>query len=160
MEWYTKVISNQSESSLTVLPYSSHYIHRDYPGLVVGAIHQMMFPNVDMALRKTLLENGLDSCIKQCKKIKATYPPGLLTEGTLNKLGYQELNLEHINAAIALFELNTKMYPYAFNVFDSLGEAYLKAGEKDKAIKNYEKSIALNPSNTNAVSVLKKLKEK
>jgi pimeloyl-ACP methyl ester carboxylesterase len=160
MEWYAKVISNQSESSLTVLPYSSHYIHRDYPGLVVGAIHQMMFPNVDIVLKKTLLENGLDSCIKQCKKIKATYPSGSLTEGTLNKLGYQELNLEHINAAIALFELNTTMYPDAFNVYDSLGEAYLKAGKKDKAIRNYEKSIVLNPSNTNAIRVLKKLKEK
>ena len=160
MEWYAKVISNQSESSVTVLPYSSHYIHRDYPGLVVAAIHQMMFPNVDMVLRKTLLQNGLDSCIKQCKKIKATYPPGLLTEGTLNKLGYQELKLGHINAAIALFELNTKMYPDAFNVYDSLGEAYLKAGKNDRAIKNYQKSIVLNPSNTNAVTVLKKLKEK
>ena len=160
MEWYTKVISNQSESSLTVLPYSSHYIHRDYPGMVVTAIHEMMFPNVDIALRETLVENGLDSCIRQYKKIKASYPSGLLTEGTLNKLGYQELNLGHINAAIALFELNTKMYPQAFNVYDSLGEAYLKAGKKDKAIKSYEKTIMLNPSNTNAVSVLKKLKEK
>jgi pimeloyl-ACP methyl ester carboxylesterase len=56
MEWYAKSISNQSESSLTVLPYSSHYIHRDYPGLVVSAIRQLMFPNADIALKKTLLE--------------------------------------------------------------------------------------------------------
>jgi len=158
MEWYTKVISNQTVSNLTVLPNSSHYIHRDYPGLVVAAIHQMMFPNVDIVLGATLLENGVDSCIAQYKKMKARYPPGVLTEGSLNKLGYQELNRSHLSAAIALFGLNVQMYPESFNVYDSLGEAFMKAGQKDKAVKNYEKSIGLNPSNTNAVNILKKLK--
>src|SRR5438034_420044 len=33
------------------------------------------------------------------------------------------------------------------NTYDSLGEAYGVAGEKDLAIKNYEKSIELNPKN-------------
>jgi pimeloyl-ACP methyl ester carboxylesterase len=153
MEWYAKVISNQTVSNLTVLPYSSHYIHRDYPGLVVAAIRQMMLPN-------TLLEFGVDSCIGQYKKMKASYPDDVLTEGTLNKLGYQELNQGHVNAAIGLFNLNTKMYPEEYNTYDSLGEAYMKAGQKDKAIKNYEKSLSLNPSNGNAVTVLKKLKGK
>lgn len=157
MEWYAKIISNQSESNLTVLPYSSHYIHRDYPGLVVAAIHQMMFPNVDIALGKTLQKNGVDSCMQQYKKMKASYPIGSLTEGILNKLGYIELNRGDTRAAIALFELNTKMYPASFNVYDSLGEAYMKAGKKDEAIKNYKKSLALNPSNTNAVNILKKI---
>jgi pimeloyl-ACP methyl ester carboxylesterase len=158
MEWYTKVVSNQAESSLTVLPTSSHYIHRDYPGLVVAAIHELLFPNADIVLAKTLQKKGVDSCIAQYKKIKAGYPPPSLAEGTLNKLGYQALNRGETDAAIALFELNTKMYPDSFNVFDSLGEAYMKAGNKDKAIKNYEKSIALNPSNTNAGEMLKKIK--
>ena len=158
MEWYAKIIANQSESSLTVLPASSHYIQRDYPGLVVAAVHQMMFQNADTRLGKILTEKGVDSCIAQYKKIKAGYPVGLVTEGTLNKLGYQELSRGHVGAAISLFELNTIMYPKAFNVYDSLGEAYMKAGKKDEAIKNYQKSIALNPSNTNAVSILKKLK--
>jgi len=158
MEWYTKVISNQTESSLTVLPFSSHYIQRDYPGLVVAAVHRMMFQNADIKLEKTLIEKGVDSCIAQYKKIKAGYPPGSVTEGTLNKLGYQELSREHVRAAISLFKLNTIMYPKAFNVYDSLGEAYMKAGNKDEAIKNYQKSIALNPSNMNAVTILKKLK--
>jgi tetratricopeptide (TPR) repeat protein len=78
----------------------------------------------------------------------------------LNRLGYQQLNRGQLDAAIALFELNATMYPGAFNVFDSLGEAYMKAGNKQKAIINYEKSIALNPSNTNALNALKKLRSK
>ena len=44
-------------------------------------------------------------------------------------------------------------------MYDSLGEAYMKAGEKELAIQNYEKSLQLDPKNMNAVEMLKKLKE-
>jgi cytochrome c-type biogenesis protein CcmH/NrfG len=39
-----------------------------------------------------------------------------------------------------------------------LGEAYMKVGEKDLAIANYEKSLQLDPKNQNAVEQLKKLR--
>jgi hypothetical protein len=39
-----------------------------------------------------------------------------------------------------------------------MGEAYMIKGEKDLAIKNYEKSIILNPNNENGKQMLKKLK--
>ena len=48
-------------------------------------------------------------------------------------------------------------FPRSGNVHDSLGEAYLKAGQKDLAIASYRRSLALNPSNQNARDVLKKL---
>jgi hypothetical protein len=35
----------------------------------------------------------------------------------------------------------------------------MASGRKDLAIKNYEKSLELNPDNTNAVEMLKKLNE-
>lgn len=157
MEWYTKTISNQSESSLTVLPASSHYIQGDYPGLVVSAIHQMMFPNAEKTLRKTLQEKGVGACIAQYKKMKVVYPASI-TEGTLNKLGYEGLSIGNVQDAITLFSLNAITYPNSSNTYDSLGEAYMNAGNKKEAIKNYEKSLTLNPSNTNAVKMLKKLK--
>jgi cytochrome c-type biogenesis protein CcmH/NrfG len=34
-------------------------------------------------------------------------------------------------------------------VYDSLGEAYMKKGEKELAIANYQKSLELNPDNAN-----------
>jgi len=51
-------------------------------------------------------------------------------------------------------------YPESGNVYDSLGEAYMKAGQKELAIQNYEKSLQLDPKNQNAVEMLKRLKEK
>ena len=50
--------------------------------------------------------------------------------------------------------------PNSFNVFDSLGEAYALAGNKKLAIENYEKSMQLNPKNTNGEEALAKLKAK
>lgn len=61
--------------------------------------------------------------------------------------------------AIKLFILNTIAYPQPGNVYDSLGEAYMINGNKELALKNYKKSLELNPRNTNAVEMLKKLKE-
>jgi cytochrome c-type biogenesis protein CcmH/NrfG len=47
------------------------------------------------------------------------------------------------------------MFPRAFNPYDSLGEAYLKAGNRDLAVKNYQQSLELNPHNKNAAEKLK-----
>jgi CubicO group peptidase (beta-lactamase class C family) len=79
-------------------------------------------------------------------------------EGTLNGLGYQLLFSGQTSDAIAVFQKNVQEYPHSWNVYDSLGEAYEKAGQKDLAIRNYEKSMQLNPKNENAAQHLEKLK--
>jgi Flp pilus assembly protein TadD len=61
--------------------------------------------------------------------------------------------------AIQVFQMNVQEYPKSWNCYDSLGEAYMKAGQKDLAIQNYNKSLELNPNNTNGAEMLKKLKE-
>jgi cytochrome c-type biogenesis protein CcmH/NrfG len=53
-----------------------------------------------------------------------------------------------------------ELHPESWNVYDSLGEAYMNHGDKDLAVKNYEKSVELNPKNENGVTTLKKLAEK
>ena len=83
----------------------------------------------------------------------------MFDEGEMNLLGYRFLQDGKTKDAIELFKLNTISYPNSWNVFDSLGEAYLADGQKDLAIKNYEKSLELNPDNTNAQKVLKNLTE-
>jgi pimeloyl-ACP methyl ester carboxylesterase len=159
MEWYQRSVADKTESSLTVLPASSHYIHRDYPGKIVTTIHQMLFTDPDAALRKVLQEQGVDSCIARYKKMKTVYPEGSITEGTLNKLGYELVRKKDFKGAIRLFELNTMMYPNSFNVFDSLGDAYMNAGDKNAAIKNYSRSLKMNPQNKNAQMILNRLNE-
>ena len=79
-------------------------------------------------------------------------------EGTLNQLGYQLLGKGEMQEAIQVFQMNVQEYSKHWNCYDSLAEAYMKAGQKDLAIQNYSQSIELNPDNKNGIEMLKKLK--
>lgn len=83
---------------------------------------------------------------------------GERAEASLNQLGYSLLYSGHEKDAIAMFQRNVQEFPQSSNVYDSLGEAYAKVGEKDLAIANYEKSLQIDPKNQNAVEQLKRLR--
>jgi predicted TPR repeat methyltransferase len=53
-----------------------------------------------------------------------------------------------------MFKINVELYPESWNAYDSLGEALLRAGDTNDAVTMYEKSLALNPENTNGKEVL------
>ncbi len=77
-------------------------------------------------------------------------------EGALNEFGYEVLEKDAVEA-IKVFEMNAEAFPESANVWDSLGEAYMKAGDNEKAITYYKKSLELNPRNDNAREMLQKL---
>lgn len=81
----------------------------------------------------------------------------LLTENYLNGVGYALLQQKAVTKAIDVFRVNALLYPASENVYDSLGEAYLEAGQKDKARQSYEKVLEINPENQEVVTILKKI---
>jgi len=81
-----------------------------------------------------------------------------VTEFQLNQLGYRLLELKRLADAIAVFKHNTEAYPQSANAYDSLGEAYAMVGERKLAIESYSRSLQLNPANTNAADMLRKLR--
>jgi CubicO group peptidase (beta-lactamase class C family) len=81
----------------------------------------------------------------------------IFAEDELNLLGYRLINQERIQDAIEIFKLNVKEYPDAWNVYDSLGEAYMLNEEFEKSRENYLKSLELNPDNDNARRMLERL---
>ena len=56
-----------------------------------------------------------------------------------------------------VFRVNAERYPGSANVWDSLGEAYLKAGDRGQALASYRKALELNPHNEQAAKVLREL---
>jgi len=81
-------------------------------------------------------------------------------ENSLNTTGYNLVNGKRLDQAIDVFKLNVKLHPKAWNTYDSLGEAYALAGDKNLAIENYKRSIELNPENDNGKKALEKLMKK
>jgi len=111
-------------------------------------------------LGKTILKRDVESSIKQYHDLKVNQQDEYnFEEYELNSLGYQLLGIKKVKEAIEIFKLNVEEYPEASNPYDSLGEAYMISGEKELAIKNYAKSLELNPKNTNAILKLKKVSE-
>jgi len=81
----------------------------------------------------------------------------LFQENPMISLGYQLFTSEKIDAAIEVFTMILQDYPNSWNAYDSLGEAWLKKGDKVQAKKFLEKSIELLPQNTHAKELLKQL---
>ena len=106
----------------------------------------------------TIDSSGMAQAEQQYRKLKtdasATYN---FEEAELNSLGYQLLRAKKFDDAIRVFQLNVEAYPHSSNVYDSLGEGYMNAGNRAEAIANYERSVQLNPKNSNGVSMLHKL---
>jgi glyoxylase-like metal-dependent hydrolase (beta-lactamase superfamily II) len=90
----------------------------------------------------------------------AKAPKYYFVEGEINGHGYRFLQEEKTPEAVALFRINAELYPESWNAWDSLGEALLKAGDPDGAKRMYEKSVALNPGNTNGKEALERLQGK
>ena len=151
--WVTEV----SEASLIVTPDSTHYIQRDEPDLVVSAIRRVVFPSIHNAMARALKEQGIAAAIALYRQMRQRYPPEFFRESTLNTLGYEQLQARHVPEAVALFRLNVEMYPNSFNTYDSLADGLMAQGDREAAIRNYRRSLALNPANTNAARMLKKL---
>jgi len=90
--------------------------------------------------------------------VQAGKSSAALTEEQVNRVGYWLLASKRVKDAIAVFEVNVTAHPDSWNVHDSLGEAYAKDGERERAIASYEKSLKLNPANSNGAEALQRLR--
>lgn len=116
--------------------------------------------SIGQAIGKTIREQNAEAAINQYYELKKTASDRYdFSERELNVLGYTLLGEKRIKEAIEIFKLNVAAYPDGFNTYDSLGEAYLANGERELAIRNYKKSLELNPKNTNATNALKKIEQ-
>jgi len=50
-----------------------------------------------------------------------------------------------------------RFHPNSWNAYDSLGEAYANARDKQRALDAYRKSVELNPENTNAKHTIQQI---
>ena len=109
------------------------------------------------AFRAELGRQGFDHAPAIYAAMLKDQPDFKLDEETLNFWASTLMGENHLAEATDLFKLGVQVYPSSWNAYDSLGEAYMKAGEKQLAIDNYKKSLELNPANDDAKEKLKVL---
>lgn len=105
-------------------------------------------------------EGGSESLRASVDKIRRLGTDVYFDEVSLDRLAHEWLNAGELSEALEVYKLNAEAFPRSFRVFDSLGEAYVKNGESEAAIKSFKKSIELNPDNRNAKAMLEKLETK
>jgi len=118
-------------------------------------------PPLKAELINSIINLGIKKVLPEIGKLRKIYPAkDLFDESALNWLGYHFLYWWGREAeSIAVFKLNTQLFPDSSNAVDSLGEAYLNSGNREKAIKSYKKALELNPDNNNAKQTLKRLEK-
>lgn len=75
----------------------------------------------------------------------------VLDENEINGLGYLYLQSGKQEEAIVVFEMNVSAFQNSANTYDSLAEAYYITKNYALALKNYKKSLELNPQSSNAI---------
>lgn len=105
-----------------------------------------------------LLESGnqekADQLIDEYWKNPGSYEA---SESDFNRLGYQFLRLQKLENSLKTFHSAIVLFPNSWNAYDSYGEALFQSGKKEEAVKMYQKSLELNPQNTNAKEMIIKI---
>jgi CubicO group peptidase (beta-lactamase class C family) len=159
----TTIVRFPKEKNLIVMldNTGSEYLDRLSDSIAKILYNQPYEPpkiSIVSALDKTIAEKGIAAGIARYRDLKAKQPATYdFAEPELNRLGYQLLRNGKPKEAIEIFKLNVEAYPQGFNAYDSLAEAYMTINERELAIQNYKKSLELNPNNTNATEILKRL---
>jgi tetratricopeptide (TPR) repeat protein len=118
----------------------------------------MIKPHIAREMRKHIDKHGpkgLDKAYAEWKSAKADDYE--FSETDINALGYYYMGIQNYDAALAVFHVNVLEYPGSSNVWDSYGEALMMKGDTAAAIVNYQKSVEMNPGNTNGIMMLEKM---
>lgn len=139
------------------------YISQDWFINILVAAEQPQpispLPSVLERLVPVLVTGRGEDAVALYSRLKAEQPAACtFAEADLNQLGYALLAQQRAGDAVEIFRLNVAEHPDSFNAHDSLGEGYMDSGQRELAIESYKMSLKLNPANSNAVEMLKRLR--
>lgn len=108
---------------------------------------------------KKIANKNIDKGIELYKKLKLTKPNdyNFSNKSELNTLGYEFLRNNKTDEAIKIFTLNINEFPNLANAYDSRGEAYFSKKDYTSSKADYQKVLALEPTNQNAKEMLYKI---
>ncbi|WP_162789486.1 serine hydrolase [Altererythrobacter sp. ZODW24] len=114
----------------------------------------------DLILADLQQSHGLEGAIKEFEEQIVSGKITKLNESEINTLGYTYLAQGDMKEAVAVFALNTRLFPESANAFDSLGETRAAIEDWEEAISAYRAALELNPDNARIQEVLRALEER
>ena len=91
-----------------------------------------------------IARRGFDSAVAVVERYRGSVPvETVVSESAFNSLGYSLIGEKRFAEAVGVLRLVTYVYPRSANAEDSLGDAYLAAGEKEQARAAFQKALEL-----------------
>jgi hypothetical protein len=103
---------------------------QEKPGQAGNAVQQ---PAAATVIRAAIDKEGLAAARRAMADMRARPDSFSFSEKDLNALGYAYLSKNAFEEAIAVFEFNVQRFPASDNVYDSLSEASIYAGDMVRA---------------------------
>ena len=108
-------------------------------------------------LVRAIIAEGAAAPLERYRNERQRDTTNRIDEWDMNRVGYKLLRLKKLDDALAVLKQNTEDFPASYHVWDTCAEAYVAKGDKEMAIKYYQKSMELNPKNENGKRMLEKL---
>jgi glyoxylase-like metal-dependent hydrolase (beta-lactamase superfamily II) len=112
------------------------------------------------AFKNVFERDGLDAALKAMDDLHSRPQEFYFLHPEFDSFVYRLMLDGDLDRAVPLFEKLAALFPTVPNAFDSLGEAYLRQGDKTKATIAFEKCLELDPENENARRRVAELKAK
>jgi len=112
---------------------------------------------ISLVLAECKTTEEIQATIESFRKSRNEYA---IRRDAVNGLGFQFLLDKKRDMGLAVLEFNAGEHPHSPWVYESLAEAYIMAGNREKAIGNLQKVLKIDPQNIYAKEKLEELNKK
>ncbi len=157
---------SEFENEISIILMSNH---KNQTFEIVKSVHNIIKDRPFKLPKKSIYREIRQKCLEDINQGISYYNALKRTDydiysfdnpNELNSLGYDLLALKKFKESIAIFKLAISEFPNDANLYDSLAEAYYTNKQYDLSELNYRKSLEMNPKNTNAEAMIKKIENK
>ncbi len=154
----TFIISKNGKEVNRITEFPLFSLERDYAEILAGNNYQSNYKSYPYLSK--WMQTGILADTNIAPRSLALQLKHIVSgENELNAAGYVLLKQGFKKEAVTVFRMNANLFPESANIFSSLGEGYLRYGEKEKAVIALEQSIALNKEPTFLKEILQLLYE-
>jgi len=125
--------------------------------LLFGDEYELPKPTLREYLFRNMTEKGIKNTLRNFDNLIKKEGYTVDSQDNLNGFGYELMREERMDMALGIFRLNCRLFPDEANTYDSLAEAFLKIGDLESALINYEKALELDPKLDSAKIGIKRI---
>jgi CubicO group peptidase (beta-lactamase class C family) len=128
--------------------------------ILFGKPYEMPRPTAQEFLYRYMARNDCALPAEESGRLLKESGYNIPSAADLNSFGYELVKADETDMALQIFRMNTRLFPNEANAFDSLAETHLLKGDREAAIRYYQRALEINPKLGSAKAALERLQNK